>query len=67
MTHMRGAAVYLAHLIGVHRMVVIIDDGDRVITKCRHCDTTTYAASPSWVEPQHITEDLQRRQTALTM
>jgi len=66
MIHMRGAAVYL-HLIGVHRMVVIMDDGDTVISKCRHCDTTIYAASPSWGAPQHITEDLQRRETALSM
>ena len=67
MTHMRGAAVYLAHLIGVHRMVVIMDDGDTVIAKCRHCDTTTYAASPSSGAPQHITAVLQRRETALSM
>lgn len=54
---MRAAVRYLTHLIGVHHFVVVMDDGDTVVARCTRCDATTYAASPSWGQPQHFDDE----------
>jgi hypothetical protein len=48
---MRSLWSRVLHLFGVHHMVVVMDDGDTVISRCRWCCASTYGASSSWGEP----------------
>lgn len=45
MTNLRSR---LLHLLGIHTMGMVLDDGDTVMAQCRWCCETTYGVSPSY-------------------
>lgn len=48
---LRSAWSRVVHLLGVHHMIVVVDDGDTVVSRCRWCCATTYGVSEGYGQP----------------